>query len=121
MAEILVQGGNAEAAARAMCAAVHEIFETDPLASTRGGSLPGTRGLAELAVIVLSIPPGVFYARRLAEDLRRLVYRAEKEAKANGARLMIDCGDGKPIPLEEAHRAKVVEALKALQEKRPKN
>jgi hypothetical protein len=51
MAEILIQGGNAEAAAKAMCAAVCEIFKTDPLPSTRAGSPSDTRGLAELAVI----------------------------------------------------------------------
>jgi hypothetical protein len=111
-----------------MCAAVREIFETDPIQSSRGGgSMPGTRGLAELAVIVVGIPPGIFYTKRLVEGLqigervRRLVAPAEKEAKANGARLLIDCGDGKPIPLEQAHRAKVLEALTALQEKRPKS
>jgi hypothetical protein len=43
---------------------MREIFETDPLQSIPGGSLPGTRGLVESAVIVLGIPPGIFYARR---------------------------------------------------------
>jgi hypothetical protein len=47
MVDILIQGGDAESAAQAMRAAVHEIFETDPIRSTRGsptlGTLPPSR------------------------------------------------------------------------------
>jgi hypothetical protein len=59
MVEFLIEGGDAEAAAQAMCAAVREIFETDPIRSTRGGATPGTRGLADIAaVFVVGLPPG---------------------------------------------------------------
>jgi hypothetical protein len=128
MAEILIEGGDAEAAAQAMCAAVREIFETDPIRSIRGGSTPGTRGLGDLAaVIAVGLPPAIFYSRRLVDDIRfaerwrRLTGRAAKEAKATRTRFLVDVGDGKHIPIEDAHPDKIREALTALQEKHPKS
>ena len=128
MTEILIEGGDAEAAAQAICAAVREIFETDPIRSTRGGSTPGTRGLADLAaVIAVGLPPAIVYGRKLVDDLRfserwgRFAGRAAKEAKTTGARFLVDLGDGKHIPIEDAHPDKVREALTALQEKHPKS
>jgi hypothetical protein len=116
MADILIRGGNAEAAAKAMCAAVSEIFETEPIQSTVGGSLPDMRGLWEVAAVIVGIPPGIYYGRKIVEDgilgrWRRLIARAEKEEKATGARLMIDVGDSKPIPLHQANYDKIQEAL----------
>jgi hypothetical protein len=127
MVDILVQGGDAKAAAQAMRAAVREVFGTDPIQSATTNAMPGTRTLAELGLIILAIPPGVVYAKKMVDDLhlrerwRRLIARAEQEEKATGARLMIDPGDGKPIPLHKANRDKIREALDALQEKYPKS
>jgi hypothetical protein len=122
MADILIQGGDAEAAAKAMRDAVREIFEIDPIQSTVGRGVPGTR-IVDAATVILAIPPGIFYANKLLEELhfserwRRLTARAEKEAKATSAQLMIDVGDGKPIPFAEASPEIVLQALTALQEK----
>ena len=116
----MIQGGDAEAAARAMHAAVREIFDTDLIQSVRGGERPGTRS-PELVALVLTIPTAIIatadlIARaRLGERWRRLIARAEKEEKATGARLLIDPGDGKPIPLHQANGDKIREALAALE------
>jgi hypothetical protein len=127
MVDILVQGGDAEAAAKVMRAAVREIFETDPIQSAATGPVPGTRGLAELGLIILAIPPGVVYAKKMIDDFRlrerwrRLIARAEQEENATGARLLIDPGDGKPIPLHQANADKIREALAAFQERYSKS
>lgn len=74
-----------------------------------------------MALLILTIPPGIFYAKRLVHDFqlaerwRRLVARAEKEVKATGARILIDLGDGNHIPLEQAKPEKIREALDALE------
>ena len=71
MTENIVEGGDAGAAAQAICVAVREIFEVDPIRSTRGGSTPGTGGIADLAaVITVGLPPAIFYTRRLVDDIR---------------------------------------------------
>jgi hypothetical protein len=108
--------------------AVREIFAADPIRSTRGGSTPGTRGIANLAaVITVGLPPAIFYTRRLVDDTRfgdrrhRLTGRAAKEAKVTGARFLVDVGDGRHIRIEDAHPDKLREALTALQEKQSKS
>jgi hypothetical protein len=128
MAEILIEGGDAEAAAQAMCVAVREIFEVDPIRSSRGGSPPGTRGLADLAaVIAVGLPPAIFYGRRLVDDIqfaerwRRLFMRGKDAQKKTSARILIDDGDGNHVPIEDAHPDKIREALTALQEKHSKS
>lgn len=66
-----------------MRGAVREIFDTDPIQFSSGGPIPGTKSL-ELALLILTIPPGIFYAKRLVHDFqlaerwRRLVARAER-------------------------------------------
>jgi hypothetical protein len=71
-----------------------------PAPSATGGSLPGEARSRELGLIILAIP-----RRRVREeDGRRLSpprALAEQE-EATGARLLIDPGDGKPIPLHQA-------------------
>ena len=127
MVDILVQGGDAASAAATMCAAVREIFEADPIQSTISNAVSGRRGLAELGLIILAIPPGVVYAKKMVDDFRlrerwrRLIDRAEQEEKATGARVLIDPGDGKPIPLHKANGDKIREALTAFQEKYSKS
>jgi hypothetical protein len=124
--DILIQGGDTEAAAKAMRATVREIFDTDPIQSVRGGDRSGTRTLAELGLIVLAIPPGAVYAKKMVEEFglrerwRRLFARAEKEEKATGARFLIDPGDGKPILLHEANHDEIREALAALEQQHKK-
>jgi hypothetical protein len=67
----LTEGGDAEAAAQAICAAVREILEVDPIRSTRGDRPPGTWGIANLlAVITVGLPPAIFYTQRLVDDIR---------------------------------------------------
>jgi hypothetical protein len=122
MPDILIEGGDAETAAQAMRVAINEIFETDPLMSTREGARPGTRIVLEMATLALTIPPGVFYGKKLLDDLhlaecwRRLITRAQKEQKATGAHITIDLGDGHHIPLEQAHPDKIREGLANLEE-----
>jgi hypothetical protein len=123
MPDILIQGGDAGAAALAMRAAVNEIFGTDPLQSHRGEARPGTRGALEFATLILTIPPAVIYSKKITEEFgfaelwRRLMARGEKEQKATGARITIDPGDGHHIPIEQAHPDKIREALAALGER----
>jgi hypothetical protein len=126
MVDILIQGDDARTAAQAMREAIREIFETDPIQSTTGGGTPGTRQF-DPYTFVLTIPPAIFYAERLAEQLRigerwrQFTARAKKEADATQAQFLVDVGDGKHIPLEQAPPEKIREALIALQERYPKS
>ncbi|MFI5021402.1 MAG: hypothetical protein ACHQRJ_07095 [Alphaproteobacteria bacterium] len=123
MADIVIRGGDAEAAARAMRAALREIFEADALQSTAREATPGRRSL-EVVALILTIPPAAIAAvdliarTRLRERLGRLTAAAETQAKATGARLLIDPGDGKPIPLEHARQEIIFEALAALEKRK---
>jgi hypothetical protein len=53
----------------------------------------------------------------LQERLRRLTGKAAAVRKATRASILIDPGDGKPIPLEEANRDAILAALKAVEQK----
>jgi hypothetical protein len=124
MAEILIQGGDTEAAANELAAAIQDIFAVEPLRSARlTGHTPGTRALLELAAIALALPPAVIgtadvVARsRLGERLRRLTAKAAPVRKTTRASIMIDPGDGKLIPLEEAKRDAILAALQAVEQK----
>jgi hypothetical protein len=44
-----------------------------------------------------------------------------EEAKATGARFLVDVGDGKHMPIEDTHPDKFREVLTALQEKQSKS
>ncbi len=124
MADILIRGGDTEAAAREMRAVVHEIFDFDPLQTTRGGgNAPGMRSGMELAVMIaLGLTPAIHAAKELAahgkfgEQLRRLTGKAEAQHKATGATILIDPGDGKPIPLHQANREAILDALARLEQ-----
>jgi hypothetical protein len=118
MVEILIQGGDTEAAATELAAAVREIFEVEPTRSTTGGGQAmGTRGLVEAALITLAVPSAVHHTHdilartQLGARLRRLIGKAEAVHKTTGCRILVDPGDGKHIPLEEAHREHILEAL----------
>lgn len=124
MAEILIQGGETEAAANELAAAIHEIFSVEPLRSTRTAShTQGTRVVLELAAVALALPSAVMgtadlVARsNLQERLRRLIGKAAAVRKTTRASILIDPGDGKPIPLEEANRDAILAALKAVEQK----
>lgn len=124
MVEILIRGGDAERAAQAMRSAIREIFEFDPLATpVHARHTPGTRSGLELAVMIaLGLTPAIQAARELhgafAEHLRRLATKAEEQRKETGATLLIDFGDGKPIPLDQANRDAVLQALRELEQRR---
>jgi hypothetical protein len=128
MPDILIEGGDAGSAAMEIRDAVRDIFEIDPIQSTVGGGpLPGTRGLVEAVTLLLTIPPGIFYGKRLIEDihfgdrLRRLIVKAETEEKKTGAQLKIVLDDGKVIPLHQANHDQIREALAALEQQHKKS
>jgi hypothetical protein len=119
--DILIRGGDAETAAQETRAALREIFEVDTTQTVAGGErVSGARSL-DLALFILSIPPAVdasanLIARaRLGERLRRLIAKIEHTRKKTGAKLLIDPGDGKPLPLEEAKRETILAALEAFE------
>lgn len=122
MVEILIQNGDAATAANELARAVHEIFDIEPRrAGTTGQPRPGTRMLAEAALITLALPPAVLGTVdilkrvQLGDRLKRLGGKAEQVRKATGASIMIDPGDGKHIPLEQASHDLIVDALHALE------
>jgi hypothetical protein len=122
MVDILIQGDDQDIVARNMTAAIREIFGVDPLVSARGSEArPGTRVLVEAALLALGIPPAVHAAQQVSkswelhERWSRLIGRAETAAKDKKATLLIDTGNGKPIPLHAANREQILEALKAIE------
>jgi hypothetical protein len=124
MAEILIRNGDAEAAAIDLAAAIQEIFAVEPLRSSRAAPhTPGTRVLVEATLIALALPPAVIgtadiLARaHLGEKLRRLIGKATALRKTTRAAILIDPGDGKPIPLEEANRETILTALQAVEQR----
>ena len=124
MVDILIRGGNAETAAVEMRAALRDIFGVDPIPSSRATAEPaGTRGLVELATLVLTLPItgaaaiDLLARAHLADRLRRLIGKAAEQRKTQGARVLIDPGDGKPIPLEHANHETIRAALAAVEQK----
>jgi hypothetical protein len=118
MPELLIQGGDANAAADELAAAVREIFGADPARS--GGSatpLPGARDALTIAAIVLTIPTTIVAAAdivsraQLGQKLHRLIERVAALRKKTHSSVLIDPGDGKHIPLEEASREAILAAL----------
>jgi len=117
MVEILIQGGDTEAATQAMRVAIKEIFEIDPLETRRGGGqLPGKRSF-ELLLVALAITPAIASAVDLASRSKllgrigRLLPKIHEQEAKTGAKFLIDVGDGKPIPAHEANRAQIEAAL----------
>ena len=124
MAEILIQGGDTEAAANELAAAIRDIFGVEPIRTAAAtGPAPGTRGLVELGLIILALPPAAvgtadILARvRLGDRLQRLIAKLAPRRKTTRATVLIDPGDGKPIPLEEASREAIVAALHAIEQR----
>lgn len=117
MVEILIHGGDTEAATQAMRTAIKEIFEIDPLVTRRGGGQqPGTRSL-ELLAVALAIAPAIASAvdlvsrSKLMGRIARLWPKIREQEAKTGAKFLIDVGDGKPIPAHEANRAQIEAAL----------
>ena len=122
MVEILIQGDNADTVARDTRAAFQEIFEVDPLVSTRGGAdAPGTRSGLEPFILALAVPPAVIYSQHIVRQLDlsarwgRLISKGDTLCKDKGTVLLLDTGKGKPIPLHQANREQILEALKVLE------
>jgi len=122
--DILIRGGDAETAARETRAALREIFEVDVTQTITGGERIQDARSLDLALFILSVPPALdsslnLIARaRLGERLRRLIAKIQHTSKTTGAKLLIDPGDGKPIPLEEAKRETILAALEAFEQRR---
>jgi hypothetical protein len=124
MADILIRGGETEAAADQMEEAMHDIFACDPIRTSIAAShAPGTRDLAVLAAAVLAVPPAVISVAdimsraHVGERLRRLAGKAAAVRKATHAAILIDPGDGKPIPLEQASHEAILAALHAVEQR----
>ena len=124
MADILIRGGDTEAAANELAAAIRDIFGVEPLRTVASsGHTPATRVLAETALIILAVPPAVHYAKdilagtQLSQRLRRLTTKAATVRKTTHAAILIDPGDGKPVPLEEANHDAIVAALHAVEQR----
>lgn len=122
MADILIRGGDTETAANELAAAVRDIFAIDPIRTAFvNGQSPDTRGLVELTAICLALPPAVIgtadiLARmRLGDRLQRLISKAATLHKQTKATILIDLGDGKPIPLEHAKHDTILSALQELE------
>ena len=118
MVDILVRGGDAEAAAKAIAGALREIFAVEP---TRSTARAEDARAFDLVMLLLSIPPAIVATADLAGRLKlverfdRLIARAAEQKRLTGAALLIDPGDGRPIPLEQASRDQIMAALTALQ------
>jgi len=124
MVEILIRNGDTEAAADELAAALHDIFAVAPIrrVSTRGHT-PGTRGLVELVLIALALPPAVVGTSDIAarmqfgQRLQRLIAKVAALRKTTHVTVLIDAGDGKQIPLEEAHREAIIAAVHAIEQR----
>jgi hypothetical protein len=124
MAEILIKGGDTDAAANELASALRDIFAIDPLRTTiASATAPGTRSMVELALICLALPPAaigtadIVARMQLGQRLQRLIARVAALRKTNRASVLIDPGDGKPIPLEEASRDAIIAALQAVEQR----
>nr|WP_294565166.1 hypothetical protein [uncultured Rhodopila sp.] len=124
MADILIRGGNSEAAALEISAAIDEIFGERPtrMSDPRGQKVV-TRGFVEAALIVLALPPAAVGTAdlvsrvRLGERFGALIRKIAEVGKTTKSSVMIDPGNGKHIPLEEASRDAILAALAAMEEK----
>ncbi|HME27709.1 MAG TPA: hypothetical protein VKI44_41370 [Acetobacteraceae bacterium] len=124
MADILIRGGDTEATANELAAAIRDIFAVEPIRTVAGsGQTPGTRGLVEAALIILALPPAAHHAAtivagaQLGERLRRLIAKVAALRKSTRSTVLIDPGDGKHIPLEEASHEAIVTALHRIEQR----
>ena len=124
MFQIVVSGGDCRAAVDQMTTALREIFNIE----AKEIAVPNQQGSPnrnlDLLAIALTIPSAaiatadILERSRLGERLARLIRRAEEQAKKTGARLLIDVGDGRPIPIEQARRDEIQSAIQALRHRR---
>jgi hypothetical protein len=124
VADILIKGGEMETAAQELAASIHEIFAVDPVRTAIAKqNPPNTRALVEIAAICLALPPAVIgtadiIARMHPGDrLQRLIAKAAALHKTTKSSILIDVGDGKPIPLEQAKHDTIVKALQELEQR----
>jgi hypothetical protein len=124
MAEILVRGDNSQAAADELAVAIRDIFAADPVRRVMPDShAPETRTGAEVIMIALSLPPAVtatadiISRAQLGERVKRLIAKVAALHKSTGARVLIDPGNGHPIPLEEARRQDILTALRQVEQR----
>lgn len=124
MVEILIRGEDAETFANQLDDELRELFGAEPIrTASKVRNASGTRGLVELALIILALPPAALgttdlLARsKLGERLGRLLAKVAVLRKTSRSTVLIDPGDGKHIPLEEANREAIVAALKAIEQR----
>jgi hypothetical protein len=124
MAEILIRGGDTEATANELAAAIRDIFGVEPIRTVAGsGRTPDTRGLVEAALIILALPPAVHHtvdiaaSAQLGDRLRRLTAKVAPLRKATRSSVLIDPGNGKHIPLEEASHEAIIAALHRVEQR----
>ncbi len=123
MVNIVIRGGNGEAAAREISMAVAEVFGEQPARLPATPSKPAVRGFIEAALIVLALPPAligsadILSRARLRERLSTLITKTDGVSKRTKSSVMVDPGDGKHIPLEEASREAILAALAAMEQK----
>jgi hypothetical protein len=117
MVNILIRSGDSEAAAGEVATAIAEIFGTEPARLPSPVQKPVVRGMIEVALIVLALPPAMVGAAdlvsrsRLRERLGALITRTNAISKTTKSSVLVDPGDGKYIPLEEASREAILAAL----------
>lgn len=120
MVEILVRGGDAEAAASELEHAIREIFAVEPTRIADSRQAPATRGLVEAALIVLALPSAIAHSREILADkelrrqLRDLITKAFSIRETTRAKVLIDPGDGKLIPLEEGKHDAIILSLQEI-------
>jgi hypothetical protein len=124
MAEIQVGGDDSETTADELAAAIREIFTVEPVRRVIADRhTPGTRSGAEVMLIALALPPAVaatadiISKAELGQRVKRLIAKVAVLHKSTRARLLIDPGNGHPIPLEEASRQAIVTALRQVEQR----
>jgi len=117
MSSIRIGGGDTRAAAHELSVAIEEIFGQKLDRVTTPPSQDEFRGIAETALIVLALPPALISSAdivaraRVAERLGKLMERIKSIQARTKSSILIDPGNGKHIPLEEASRDAIIAAL----------
>jgi hypothetical protein len=120
---VLIRSGDSEAAAGEVASAIGEIFGTEPTRLPSPVQKPVVRGMIEVALIVLALPPALIGTAdlasrsRLRERLGALITRTNAISKTTKSSVLVDLGDGKHIPLEEASREAILAALGEVEKK----
>jgi len=117
MSSIRIGGGDTRAAAHELSVAIEEIFGQKLDRVTTPPSQDEFRGIAETALIVVALPPALISSAdivaraRVAERLGKLMERIKSIQARTKSSILIDPGNGKHIPLEEASRDAIIAAL----------